>query len=297
MAYHNGTLSEFVRSNITYSGIELSCGSGINYTFNSSSGAAATVINTWSDDINLDTDTDPMGAPLLDGNGRVTGIYIAKDGGVYTDSTGTVCGKDTAYFVHEFFDPTGLLSGTFNGIKVTPCVDVIVEDEDITMNKTTKASVKVTGKSRIHNVQVRFTAGVEVILENGFDSGNDFIAEIKPCTPAVTPLSKNMEFAGTITEEEIINDIAMREDNTLSSIIAYPTIEIDNYITIESIGLENIKYSIFSVEGKEILKGEYNPAQLSEFQFQLELPHMTNGIYFLNLYSNNQLKTIKLLKQ
>lgn len=39
-----------------------------------------------------------------------------------------------------------------------------------------------------------FQAGEEVILLDGFDSGNNFIAEIVPCFPTVTIKSSKPEF-------------------------------------------------------------------------------------------------------
>jgi hypothetical protein len=91
-----------------------------------------------------------------------------------------------------------------------------------------------------------FQAGEEILLENGFDSGNNFIVEIVPCVPNVTVISSKPEPEEFITEyfkkDEFQNDSHNIESNI--NVKAYPTIEVDEKITLEIAGFKVQSFSL-----------------------------------------------------
>lgn len=303
IANYNTSLVEYEVANSTYGNISVNCNSGISFDFVSTSGSDATVINKWYY-YNLDDDSNPLGAPLLNTYEQVVGIYVAKSGGIYEEPIynsddeiigyNTICGEDTAFFVKYFVDPTsgGVLNSNIPAVKIKPCAEILIEEELIDVSKTIKANVRIIGRSKIDNVQVRFKAGQEVILENGFDSGNDFIASIEPCEPIVTPLAKT---ESSTNNNETIEE--SKETSLTNSISAYPTINVDNYLIIESEGIQNLNYSLFSLAGKLVLADSYVVLSNSKYSKRVELPSLSQGIYLLQINNGTEYKTIKILKE
>lgn len=81
----------------------------------------------------------------------------------------------------------------------------------------------------------------EVILEDGFDSSNDFIASIKPCEPNNIPLAKAESTYNNYSKLPEIEQVKQTLNAETSEIKAYPTIEIEDYVIVESIGIKNYK--------------------------------------------------------
>ena len=86
----------------------------------------------------------------------------------------------------------------------------------------------------------------------------------------------------------------MRNDN--KDVNAYPTLIINDKITLESENMENINYGLVDLQGKIILKGNYN-ASGNQFKKELNLPYLNRGMYILNLNDGTISKTIKLIKE
>jgi hypothetical protein len=285
--YYNSTLSEYPYGPYTYTNIETQCDqfNVDSYNFNFGTDAYA-VTHTYNDISSSDERT--KGGILLDGNERILGLYVTK-------GSSSSCSENVAYYAY----PDGgiqskLGSSTIRAIKIAPCVDEEIVNDIISTSTTKKASIRVIGKSKIDNVPVTFSAGQEVILENGFESGNEFIAEIKPCVSQIIPLAKisdeENDFAafGAQAEEKIIDKN--------KDVSAYPTVMIDNQITLESEGLNRVQYYLSDLQGKILAKDSYFTENEGNTK-KINLPALSSGIYLLYISDGQFSRTIKLIKE
>lgn len=255
------------------------------YLFTSSGHSAVKVIN-WQGNVNLNEDEYAKGSPLLDAQHRIIGVFVTKN-------EPENCGNDNAYFTIEnsWFLENELGSSSIRAIKIEPCVDEIIEDAIIMSNKNVKASIRIIGSSKIDNVPVNFSAGTEVILDNGFESGNEFVAEIKPCVSQVTALAKTDVEDVFVSEDQVEERIINNKD-----VSAYPTVIVNNHITLESIGMQQIQFFLTDIQGKILLKDKIL-TDGGEFSTKLELPYLNSGIYLLHISDGQFSKTIKLIKE
>jgi hypothetical protein len=265
-------------------------------TFNNDMGTGepAVKIEHWSQGGGFDDYS--RGAPLISGN-RAVGVYLSSHNiseCTYGPSLGALL-NNTSLF-DQFLAPNNATSAS--SILFEPCEDEIVESNPVTIPRTYKANIRVIGSSKIDNVLVIFQADEEVILLDGFDSGNNFIAEIVPCIPDFTVINPKPEPEGYITEHfknsETENFSNLRS-NTID-IKAYPTVEVEDRITIEVSGLTELDYTIVSLEGKVIKKSKLLNVN-QNFSEIITLPSMAAGGYFLVLRSNLYSETIKLIKK
>ncbi|MGB1316344.1 MAG: T9SS type A sorting domain-containing protein [Chitinophagales bacterium] len=255
------------------------------YSFTSGVNNAAYIVKKWDSNKNLKKLNYTKGAPLFNADGEVVGMYVTK-------TIDTACGTDYAYFLKTPSNHGNLFSYLGNtlalrGIKYTPCEDVIVKDLIISAPKTEEASIRIIGKSKIDDVAVIFRAGEEVILDNGFDSGNNFIAEIAPC------FAKVEEIAAKTNDENNSQETSTSIEIEKSMLKAYPTVIIDDKLTLESTNLDTYEYIIYNISGK-VIKKKYNVSNSNE---EVQLPEINNGIYFLKVNAFNYTRTIKLLKK
>lgn len=239
-------------------------------------------IEQWHIGTSLFHDEYSKGAPLFDHDLKIVGLYVT--------SVADSCSYDNSYFAE--IPALNEISGGhsyLNGITVTPCKDEAIIDYIIDLPKIEEASIRIIGRSIINNVAVVFRAGKEVLLEDGFDSGNNFIAEIAPCKTKIEELK-----SGT---KELYNKPINQQTTTnytKEQINAYPTIAIDRQITIECSGLQQVQYSIYTAMGQEILQAT---KKQSLEHFTIKLPNLSSGIYFLKIGNQKYTKTIKLIKQ
>jgi hypothetical protein len=258
------------------------------YNFSSSASNAFKIIR-WGGFDNLNSDKWAKGAPLLDNNERIIGVFVTKRGSVE-------CDVDSAYFSMSDYSQieSYLGSSDIRAIEIDPCRDEeIISNPIISGPQNIKASITVIGKSKISSgAVVTFSAGTSVILENGFESGNEFIAEIKPCVAQINPLSK------TINELEVNlkNRVEEKIIDINKDVNAYPSILIDNEITIKSEGLNYIQYYLVNLQGQVLLKNNYFP-QNNKSTTKIDLPYLTLGIYLLYINDGQYSKTIKLIKK
>jgi hypothetical protein len=234
------------------------------------------------------------GSPLLNTDLEVIGIYVTKTGSSSEES----CGEDNAYFV-SLSSHIDKLEGWFNevdrGIAILPCKDneTISFDIDVPLEKN--ANVRIIGSSVIQNVAVIFRAGTEIILEPGFDSGEDFLAEIGPCQDEITSLPRGLNNIISENESYTTDQKSSIKENREEA-KAYPTILIDNQVTVETEGLSSLQVILTDLQGKVHLSKELK--SLTDFNsFTLDLPNLSPGMYLLNLSNTGYFKTIKLIQQ
>lgn len=118
------------------------------------------------------SDEYTKGGVLLDEYERILGIYVTKNG---SDN----CSEITTYYAEldeEIYTELGS-EEDIRGIKITPCVDELTLSNPITVDKDYTASIRITGESVLgSSVIVSYIAGEEVVLDDGFQSSNEFIA-------------------------------------------------------------------------------------------------------------------------
>ncbi|MGB1316342.1 MAG: T9SS type A sorting domain-containing protein [Chitinophagales bacterium] len=73
----------------------------------------------------------------------------------------------------------------------------------------------------------------------------------------------------------------------------YPTLLIENKITIEAKGLNYFDYIILDMQGKIITK-KYN---IQDNLIDVNLPNLSRGVYFVKINALQYSKTIKLIKE
>lgn len=128
----------------------------------------------------------------------------------------------------------------------------------------------------------------EIILENGFSSGTNFIAEIFPC---------DFEYFAVINKtdgrEEVYNEnIISNNDKSLNKV--YPTINKANgIVNIDFYTIEVInKIELYNMQGQLIL----NKINVGVNNTEIKLPDLINkGIYILKVIGDNkQVETFKI---
>ena len=116
------------------------------------------------------------------------------------------------------------------------------------------------------------------------------MAEIKPCIAVISALSKKVK-----NHKEVPSSI-LKEMN-ISNISVYPTLFIDNQITIETQGIEFVNYSLIDLQGKLILNSSFYSSSNNNYKKEIMFPNLISGLYFLILNDGTDYKTIKLMKK
>lgn len=233
--------------------------------------------------------TYSIGGPLLGSNKRIYGTYQTGDA--------SFCTWGDSYFEKLQFMSSSVKNVLTNGqnvtshhgISFTPCEDIKNINTTVNSSKTEKASIRIIASSLIvNNITVRYQAGSEVILDNGFSSGTDFIAEILPC---------DFEYYAVLNKtdgkEEVYNE---NEISTYAKSLnkVYPTVNKANgivnidFYTIDVIG----EIKLYNMQGQLILSN----ANIGTNKAELKLPDIIDkGIYILKvLGENNQIETFKI---
>lgn len=249
------------------------------YTINSSSGGDF-LINSWNPNVKLKQNEYSKGAILLDGESIIIGMYITHKGQLNCDKVD----YEQAYFKKMRTFQTLNNIQSLNGITLEPCVNVIIENQFIPSSKEVTASIRIIGSSIIDNVFVKFSAGEEIILENGFDSGNNFIAQILPCVSKVEVLAnkRNLEEENSTVKKLEVNKV----------IKVYPSLLVSNFIKVESEGFGRLDYALFDGIGN-VIKKDFN---INQNNFSIEITDLPKGIYFLKIGDQINFETFKLLK-
>lgn len=236
------------------------------------------------------------GAPLIENTsfGKVEGVYYVGDA------------EGSCFSGHSFFTRTADIAGlsTFlggssnlNGIVFTPCPGGASQTLSGPLN--TDLTVRVTNtivstQAIVNGNTVRYEAGTSVTLNPGFTSGDDFIAEIKPCNNSFVTLSKwdGVEGAAEEEVETTGNRVYANE------VMIYPTISAPG----GSVNLQftypesRVELTLVDVAGVEVKN--YAPFSVLAASERIELPpSLSTGIYFLSLRSDNFNRTFKLLIQ
>jgi hypothetical protein len=230
---------------------------------------------------------------LLNTDLEVIGIYVTKTGSSSEES----CGEDNAYFV-SLSSHIDKLEGWFNevdrGIAIEKCIDELTVDDDVLASKELKSNIRIIGNSSIINVPVIFRAGTEIILEPGFDSGDDFLAEIGPCQDEITSLPRSLNNMVKENGDFTIDQMNLINENREGA-HAYPTILIQNQVTVETEGLSSLQVILTDLQGKVYMTKNLE-GQPNFNSFTLDLPNVSPGMYFMNISNAKFSKTIKLIK-
>lgn len=298
--YHNSSVPETFQTEYTVkpdahvvAEVKTSCFNQVDsYTFNTND-FAAYKIEEWNEQWDFMQHEYAKGSPLLNTDLEVIGIYVTKTGSSDEES----CGEDNAYFV-SLSSHIDKLEGWFNevdrGIAIEKCLDNELRDVEINNSETVKANLGVTGSAPIANgIEVIFRAGVEVNLEPGFESGDDFTAEIGPCINDVVSLPRSTRtFAGSgfIAEGQVEG-----VDLLQKKIKVYPTIVFDK-LSLESKGLGFFELNIIDLQGRIQLTRKY--VNLAENEsVTLNITNLPSGLFFVSISSENYFETLKIIKK
>lgn len=271
---------------------DLACNGSFDNEFGT--GEPAVKIDFWSEGGGLDAYS--RGAPLISSN-KAVGVYLSSHNiseCTYGPSLGALLNNTNNF--DQYLAPNNAASAS--SISFVPCKDEFITSETYTISKTEKANIRIIGMHRIVDVEVIFQAGEEVILEDGFDSGNNFIAEIVPCLPdfaVINPKPEPDEYVVEHFKKDDFQGADYSFENHIS-VKAYPTVEIDDKITLDISGLREVDYAIFSLQGQVIKKSKFFNKN-ENYRELIYLPNMAAGVYFLVVKSNSYSETIKLIKK
>lgn len=271
---------------------DLACNGSFDNEFGT--GEPAVKIDFWNEGGGLDAYS--RGAPLISSN-KAVGVYLSSRNiseCTYGPSLGALL-NNTSNF-DQYLAPNNATSAS--SISFVPCKDEFITSETYTISKTEKANIRIIGMHRIVDVEVIFQAGEEVILEDGFDSGNNFIAEIVPCLPdfaVINPKPEPDKYVVEYFKKDDFQGADYSFENHIS-VKAYPTVEIDDKITLDISGLREVDYAIFSLQGQVIKKSKFF-IKNENYRELIYLPNMAAGVYFLVVRSNSYSETIKLIKK
>jgi len=135
------------------------------------------------------------------------------------------------------------------------------------------------------NSNVTYLAGNSITLKPGFHTRSEFLAKIQPC--------ENIDYGdfSSKTKYETYMDNKNEIDKN-STILIYPnptnllfTIDVGEYIDKSII-------SIYALTGKKYLQKTMNSRKTT-----IDIEHLNNGIYFIEVESNNNIQYFKIVKQ
>lgn len=249
-----------------------------NGTFSEGSGSNAVKVSSWSAG---EPTASGRGAPLIMNNKKMMGVYIAGNE--------TECNKGPSYFADIAGASSTFLSYLRNGsetnsstVKIEPCRDYFILTTPV--SATPPKPFKVTDyiastQSIIDGVVVRYEAGNYIDLGNGFVSGTDFVAEIKPCEDDVTIIAAK-------TENEISHHRGDMHKavggNTLIKVYPNPVESISDVYILSSHDIRAATITLYSIEGKRIA-GNQLSLIAANTSTSFNIPELTAGLYFIEV--------------
>lgn len=108
----------------------------------------------------------------------------------------------------------------------------------------------------------------------------------------VTLTASNATGSHTIVKEQYISVLDGIADITLEDISVNPNPSTDGYFTIRNPKQENIDIKIYDIMGKSVIKDYHIQSDA-----QIDLSTQNSGIYFLQMTSDSQQRTIKIIRK
>jgi hypothetical protein len=264
-----------------------SFGSGTD-NFTESSGSGVFKFTTWSSG---NTEKRGRGAPLLAGSvgKKVRGVYIGGDE--------ANCGNGPSYFAELNSSLTSLLSYLRTGSEsntATVRMNYCKPSENLSgVVNISLPPYQVTGsivstQNIFNGFSIRYKAGTFVELNDGFVSGDDFVAEIDPCLITVTTIAAKTD--------DILEQPQPNTNTSTVDIKIYPTIIASgNALTIEvTESLQNVSVTLYDMQTKAL---QYtNIPELSAYnKHAFPISNLPSGLYFVRVQSNTISTTQKII--
>ena len=173
-------------------------------------------------------------------------------------------------------------------VSIQPCVDdlTLTASVNFTPQDPYTANNTIVSTQNIYDGHtVRYEAGVSITLNNGFVSGTDFIAEIKPCYSKVTTIAAKTEDIQYAKDIDYKNNINVAVD----WMKIYPTITASgNAVQVVSYSYEtDLTTAIFDLQGKQV--GFYPIKELLPNEaYALNLPTLAKGYYLIQVKNQDR---------
>ncbi len=229
------------------------------------------------------------GAPLIMNNKKVAGVYV-----VGNDQNN--CNSGSFYFYDVALAANSTLFSYLRGgsqtnsatIRRAYCRASENLSGQVNANITYSVSGLITSTQNITDGKsVRYQAGTYIELNPGFVSGTDFVADINPCSNAVTIIAAKTDDS----EQTNRNNFEVKQLEDLIKV--YPTIlSSGNTITIEANdAFQGVELQMFDMQGKQNhsfkLKGSITSIPLN----------LISGMYILKAHNGTNFFTKKIVIQ
>lgn len=257
--------------------------------FSEGSGTSMLKVSAWA-----------VGEPIALGHGAPLIMNNKKVEGVYYDGNETACNGGPSYFYKLSNANSTMLNFLRSGsetnsatVSIEPCQDDL---PPLTGNYTgvftfTANSTIVSTQNIQPGSSVKYEAGMSITLNDGFNSGSDFIAEIKSCQSRVTTIAAKTD-ENNISRQDRQENI----DAIGNKLKIYPNPNSPNSVAyIEGLSTdEPTKITISDISGKLLLDVMSNTEDIIQ---QVRLPDLSHGIYFVKISYQNFCSTYKLVIQ
>jgi len=216
-------------------------------------------------------------------------------GSVYIGGTETICGNGPSYFADLASASASFLNNLRTGSQsnsATVRSNYCIPSENLSglFNQTFIYSVSgniISSQNISGGNAVRYEAGTCIELINGFVSGNNFVADINPCSNAVTIIAAKTDDS----EQTNRNNFEVKPLEDLIKV--HPTIlSSGNTITIEANdAFQGVELQMFDMQGKQNhsfkLKGSITSIPLN----------LISGMYILKAHNGTNFFTKKIVIQ
>jgi len=257
--------------------------------FVESSGSGVFKFSTWTAG---NTEKRGRGAPLIAANNKARGVYIG--------GTEENCGNGPSYFATLSSSNTTLLSFLRDGSETntaTVRMNYCRPSENLFGVLNQSISYSVTGaivstQKISDGYTVRYNAGTYVELNDGFVSGNDFIAQIDPCVIIRTTIAPK-------TDETELEQNQPTESSEVSMVVKiYPTVTASgNTINIEANqDVTEVLVTLYDIHTRVAYQVDLAELNANERQSIL-MPKLSSGLYFAKVEGHDFSFTQKIIVQ
>ena len=172
--------------------------------------------------------------------------------------------------------------------------------QSITISKESKPSLKSSKNSSLKKQNIKLRATEEIILDEGFETedGAEFLAFIEQfftCTEF--PLGKRSSISSTsLINQQKVEEFNSAQEKSIISFYPNPTQGVTN---VNASFQNNGSFEIIILDASgQILKTEIFKLDESELKinFPLNFSIYSQGIYFIQIKTLNEIKTFKLIK-
>lgn len=227
-----------------------------------------------------------------------------KARGVYIGGPEVACGNGPSYFADLNTASASFLNNLRNSTSETNsatvhmnyCIPWLVLSGNVTqpLQKQPQVSGYIKSSQNITNgLFVDYKAGTYIELNDGFNSGNNFIAEIDPCVSVISYIAYKTDDTEVAQQEENKLDIP-----TTNWIKIYPTILASgNSITIETMSaVDGVELMLFDIQGKHLQSYRLNRFE-ENTKTSVALTNLPSGLYFIKAHNGNNFLNQKIIIQ